>query len=110
LNEFQAFTGSLITLAELQLLFGTGRRDSGIVNIEALKKLVITKLVQGKSTSVGGSQLSEEMIKSMMIIPELTALKDAAFENIKNGFRCAAIAPTEKMKLGPIRVCFCSVA
>ena len=78
LDEFLAVAGKPITLDELQPLYGTGRKDYGVVDREGLKALVISRLVEGKRTSVGGIQLSEEMLKSMIILPDLTALIDSA--------------------------------
>jgi len=78
IDEFLKVVGKPITIDELSRLYGTGRTNAGIVDQAALKELVISKLVQGKDTTVGGLKLSEEMLKSLLIVPDLTELMDAA--------------------------------
>jgi hypothetical protein len=77
-DEFLIVTSGLpISLNEIQGLFGTGRTNYGVCNKPALRELIIDKLIEGKSTSVGGLKLSEEMLRSLVILPDLENLHEA---------------------------------
>ena len=78
ISEFQAVAGKLSTLDEVQGLFGKGRYKFGVADHDAIKELVINKLVEGKSTEIGGLILSEAMLKSLVVLPDLAAVFDSA--------------------------------
>jgi hypothetical protein len=78
ISEFQAVAGKPLTLYEVQGLFGEGRYKFGVADHNAIKELVINKLVEGKSTVVGGLKLSESMLKSLVVVPDLEHLFEIA--------------------------------
>jgi hypothetical protein len=78
ISEFQAVAGKPLTLDEVQGLFGEGRYKFGVADHNAIKELVINKLVEGKSTVVGGLKLSESMLKSLVVVPDLEHLFEIA--------------------------------
>jgi hypothetical protein len=83
ISEFQSVTEKPINFYEAQGLFGTGRTKFGVADHDAIKELVINKLVEGKSTSVGGLLLSESILKSLVVLPDLNPLFEIA-DNVFN--------------------------
>jgi hypothetical protein len=74
LTEFEKVAGEPITLDELQPVYGTGRLNSGIVNSDALREIVVDKLFDQQQKQYPTLQFSRENIR----VPDLTELMNAA--------------------------------
>lgn len=84
LDQFAAVVpGITVTADEAQGFFGMGRSKFGVADHGTIKEFVLNKLVEGKATSVGGLQLSESMLKSLVVLPDLAPLFIAA-DNVFN--------------------------
>lgn len=81
INEFLKVTGKYMTIAELQNCVSGLRRNFLAPNNEFVRELVITKLIEGKSSEIVGLQLNEAKLRELVVIPDLSDLL-AAVEQI----------------------------
>jgi hypothetical protein len=78
IDVFYEACGKLLTLTEAQSLFSMSVKRWGVADKNAIKELVITKLLEGKSTVIGGIELSETKLRELVILPNLEPLFEAS--------------------------------